>query len=210
MKKIMLLYYWLFQPRCSMPDGDPYQRALELRGYVFEGNEFIGVPENYPKPLWGQPTRSIYKELIKLEEVAHLPPYPKWKENIPAEPSEEQFLAAWKRLFDHDYSQCNVQFDFVFWNLPPGVLVTTPTMQTVHGGLMEEHTDAPVLKEGQTIFFSGCGTTYDTDSNGRRFPLIIRETMFPRTAFLDMELIRRYFESLKDRAIREAQNIINH
>jgi hypothetical protein len=108
--------------------------------------------------------------------------YPKYKHLIPANPTEEEYRIAWKHIFGDYPENCEVtNVDGILEKCGKnnvGYNVKTSYGMISHGGF-SEHTEEPVLNDGQSYYYTGKGCTWDTDANDMRFYLINKDTKLP-------------------------------
>lgn len=109
-------------------------------------------------------------------------PYLKYKHLIPTNPTEEEFRNAWKVVFGDYPENCEVKNLEGFLSKCSkdniGFSVMTPCGGMSHGGF-GEHTEEPVLHDGQSYYYPDCGCSWGIDANGIRFHLIDRHTKLP-------------------------------
>lgn len=117
---------------------------------------------------------AINNELMKRGRASHIVKEPiKWKELIPTNPTQQEFLESWKVVFKHDFFECKVK---LFANdLNQGFVVDTPSGSHLNGGF-GEHTDSPVNPKHKW-YNSGC--TWATDENGTRYYKASEKTLLP-------------------------------
>lgn len=122
--------------------------------------------------------------------------YPKWKHLVPAEPTEKEFMQAWRELFKCDYDDCKVEYgkqELMGNILGRGLIVNTPK-DLHYCGDFQVYTDDPILGEQQCFYYPGAGCSWATDIIGQRFPLIDAKTALPRrwNEIYGWEVIKRY------------------
>lgn len=123
--------------------------------------------------------------------------YPKWKHLVAESPTEDEFLTAWRLLYEWSFYECKVQvsdaMELFGNNIGCGAVIQTPDTEYMDGRFLLNYTDEPVLSEDQTFYYD-VGTTWDTDLLGQRFCKISPETMWPVKfdEVLAHETINRY------------------
>ena len=118
---------------------------------------------------------------------------PKFKHLVPEAPGFMDFERAWRTIFGYVFSDCKVTSTH-HDEQNTGFLVKTPDGEgCMHSGF-GYHTETPNLKEGQSVFYDGCGCPWDTDADGVRFYLILKgnKTIHDLDEAIAVETIRLY------------------
>ena len=110
--------------------------------------------------------------------------YPKWKHLLTKTPTYQKYINAFISVFKHHPDDCDVKI------LNGTYFVQTPDGEHVHGGF-GYHTETPKTND---IYYTGCGCTWNTDSNGDRYHLIDYQTNLPYLwdEIHSLEIINRY------------------
>lgn len=117
-----------------------------------------------------------------------------WMHEVKENPDRQDFDVAWATVFGFKPADCVLlSKGHLFGPSNTGFAVETPN-ETIFNGGFGEFTDTPRLKPGQDIYYSGCGCTWDTDEDGKRFYLVSKQTGKPLEyeEALATETIRRY------------------
>lgn len=119
--------------------------------------------------------------------------YPKWKHMAPENPTSKEFDEAWANIFGNEGWRI---IEIVDDGSNQGFkLVNEGGRYGQHGGF-SNHTEEPVIHNGQSIIYEGFGCPWDADRNGRRYHKIDSETGLPYKLeyALALETVRSYWD----------------
>lgn len=118
--------------------------------------------------------------------------YPNWAHSIPKNPSEEQFLEAWKN--EYGFNINNYKAEVVEWGGQKNLEINTNNDKIIIFNINNNQlTYEPKLSD-QKIFYSGQGSDWLYDDNNKKFLLIDKETRLPPNfkGFCNKEIITKY------------------
>lgn len=114
-----------------------------------------------------------------------------WKQNIPSNPTYEDFNNAWMIVFGYNFNDCVVHS--VENGVNTGFTVETPKGICMNGGF-GNHTETPNIQDPDDIYYSGRGCTWGIDMDDVRYHKLDKATNMP-VYFEEAcaaEIVRRY------------------
>lgn len=151
--------------------------------------------------------------------------YPKYLHLINQYPTEEEFREAWKVVYDFYPEECEFTFDnpgsvrtptkrepeSIFNRLFKRLHVSAfpPETRMCINGSFGGYIETPVVTNPDSLYYTGCGCTWDTDDNGDRFRLLDRKTGRPYSweDAVAIETIKNYIKNnklmVRDRKLKE-------
>lgn len=141
-------------------------------------------PEPETKPVEEKP--SITSKIKRSLEGK----YPKWLSDINENPTDIEYRESFIKVYEYPPEVCTIR------KYDHGYNISTPGGGYSDGSYTDIYTDEPKLSD-KSMYYSGCGCTWDIDDEGNRFYLLDRKTRRP-LKFEEIKNKRTIYNYLKN------------